>query len=141
MITKFISRAIIISSTRFVALSLPLCDMIMLGHQGNEYVKNFSVAVQLSQIFVILAVMLSIGINIVIGKSDRDRDKYIQGIFRYSIYLSFCLFITSLIMSIFIYNNNVAFLSYLILSISIFPLCIYISFANILESIDLEKNF
>ncbi|MDC9597849.1 MATE family efflux transporter [Xenorhabdus anantnagensis] len=136
----FISRALIISSTRFIALSLPLCDMIMLGHQGNEYVKNFSVAAQLSQVFVILSIMLSIGINIVVGKSHQEKKKYIQGVFRYSIYLAICLVIISLIITPVFYNHIEMLKIYLIFSISIFPLCIYIGFANILETIKLERK-
>ncbi|OTA21661.1 hypothetical protein Xbed_00411 [Xenorhabdus beddingii] len=137
----FIPRALIISSTRFIALSLPLCDMIMLGHQGNEYVKNFSVAAQLNQVFVILSIMLSIGINIVMGKSKyQEREKYIQGILRYSIYLAICLFIISLITAPIVHHNIEILKTYLILSISIFPLCISICFSNILETIKLEKK-
>ncbi|WP_319929957.1 MATE family efflux transporter [Xenorhabdus santafensis] len=141
MKNDFISRALIISSTRFIALSLPFCDMIMLGHQGNEYVKNFSVAAQLSQIFVILSIMLSIGINIVIGRTSyQDREKYIQGTFRYSIYLAISLFIFSLLTAPILHYNMDILKTYLILSISIFPLCISICFSNILETIKLEKK-
>ncbi|WP_047685004.1 MULTISPECIES: MATE family efflux transporter [Xenorhabdus] len=137
----FISRAFIISFTRFIALSLPLCDMIMLGHQGNEYVKNFSVAAQLNQIFVILSIMLSIGINIVIGKANhKKRQRYIQGVIRYSIYLSIYLFIIGLITSFILHDNSQALKTYLILNVSILPLCISIGFSNILETIKLEKK-
>ncbi|MDC9580267.1 MATE family efflux transporter [Xenorhabdus sp. PR6a] len=141
MKTDFISRALIISSTRFIALSLPFCDMVMLGHQGNEYVKNFSVAAQLSQIFIILSIMLSIGINIIIGRTNhQEREKYIQGILRYSIYLAISLFIISLLIAPILHHDIEALKTYLILSISIFPLCISICFSNILETIKLEKK-
>lgn len=136
----FFRRAIIISLTRFAALSLALADMIMLGHQSNYAVHAYTVASQIIQIFVILSVALSIGINIVIGRSRKDRGEKIRNTVQYSCFLSCILFASSLLGTFLVLADRSATASYLILSISILPLCLYVGFSSILETVGLEKK-
>ncbi|EJL6932140.1 hypothetical protein NMT09_003583, partial [Vibrio cholerae] len=140
MISIFIKRAFIISSTRFVALSLAMIDMIMLGHGNLSSVQDYTLASQISQVFVILSVMLSIGVNILLGKSQDSKRAVSQEIFGYSILVGVILLFISLFFGLFIDISSSAMKCYYILSASILPLAIYIGLSNILESIGLEKK-
>lgn len=136
----FLRRAITISLTRFVALSLALADMIMLGHQSNDAVQTYTLAYQIIQVFVILSVVLSIGINIVVGKSKEDRTEKISNTIQYSCLLSFILFASSLFGVFLVLDDESTTASYVVLSFSILPLCLYIGLSNILETVGLEKK-
>lgn len=140
MIATFLKRALVISATRFVALSLAMVDMIMLGHTNMAAVQDYTLASQVAQVFVILAVVLSIGINIVIGQNKEAPRQTAQEILGYSICLGVVLLVISLLVGQFFDASNHATQSYFILSISIFPLAIYVGLCNILEAQGVEKK-
>lgn len=140
MIATFLKRALVISATRFVALSLAMVDMIMLGHTNMLAVQDYTLASQVAQVFVILAVVLSIGINIVIGQNKEAPRQTAQEILGYSICLGVVLLVISLLVGQFFDATIHATQSYFILSISIFPLAIYVGLCNILEAQGLEKK-
>ncbi|ENM5855601.1 hypothetical protein NTE09_003633 [Vibrio mimicus] len=140
MITTFLKRAFVISATRFVALSLAMVDMVMLGHTNMMAVEDYTLASQVIQVFVILAVVLSIGINIVIGQSKDTARQTAQEILGYSVCLGGVLLFISLIVGQCFDASNHATQSYFLLSISIFPLAIYVGVCNILEAQGLEKK-
>ncbi|EPP22584.1 MATE family efflux transporter [Vibrio fluvialis] len=140
MIATFLKRALVISATRFVALSLAMVDMVMLGHTNMMAVEDYTLASQVIQVFVILAVVLSIGINIVIGQNKDTARQTAQEILGYSVCLGGVLLFISLIVGQFFDASNHATQSYFLLSASIFPLAIYIGVCNILETQGLEKK-
>lgn len=136
----FFYRALTLSLTRLVALSLGFVDMVMLGHQSNYAVHNYTIASQVIQIFVILSVVLSVGINIVISESQKEIAERVGNIVQYSLSLACVLFALSLFAVLLVLDDVKICLSYLVLSLSILPLCLYIGFANILETIGLPKQ-
>lgn len=140
MIATFLKRALVISTTRFVALSLAMVDMVMLGHTNIMAVEDYTLASQVIQVFVILAVVLSIGINIVIGQNKDTARQTAQEILGYSVCLGGVLLLISLIVGQFFDASNNATQSYFLLSVSIFPLAIYVGICNILEAQGLEKK-
>ena len=140
MIATFLKRALVISATRFVALSLAMVDMVMLGHTNIMAVEDYTLASQVIQVFVILAVVLSIGINIVIGQNKDTARQTAQEILGYSVCLGGVLLLISLIVGQFFDASNNATQSYFLLSVSIFPLAIYVGICNILEAQGLEKK-
>lgn len=140
MILDFIKRASTISATRFVALSLATIDMIMLGHTNISSVQDYTLASQLIQVFVILAVVLCIGINIVLGQSKDKLCRASQEILGYSICVGATLLTISLPFAGLVDGSRYAIQSYFILAASILPLSIYIGLSNILESQGLEKK-
>ena len=138
MIATFFKRALVISATRFVALSLAMVDMVMLGHTDIMAVEEYTLASQVIQVFVILAVVLSIGINIVLGQNKDTDCQTAQEILLFCL-LGGVLSLISLIASVFEPSNHTT-QSYFLLSVSIFPLAIYVGICNILEAQGLEKK-
>ncbi len=139
MIQNYLKKAVVISSTRFIALSLATVDMVMLGHTSLSEVQEYTVASQTAQVLVILAVVLSIGVNIIVGKNKHCIKRVGQEVIGYSLLVGLVLSMFGICLGLFI-DSFIGFnQSYDILCLSILPLTVYIGLANILESSGLER--
>ena len=140
MIQNYLKKAVVISSTRFIALSLAMVDMVMLGHTSLSEVQEYTVASQTAQVLVILAVVLSIGVNIIVGKNKHCIKRVGQEVIGYSLLVGVVLSMFGICLGLFV-DSFIGFnQSYDILCVSILPLTVYIGLANILESSGLERT-
>ena len=139
MIKQVLQQGFIISGSRLIALSMPMIDMMMLGRGSNENIANFTVANQMIQIFVILIISLSVGINILISKKQtRTQDVY--STIGYSSLIGLLLTVSALIIGYISLRENSAKDVYDILAIGLLPLAIFVAFSAILESKGFSKT-
>ncbi|WP_330924387.1 MATE family efflux transporter [Candidatus Sororendozoicomonas aggregata] len=139
MIKQILQQGLIISGTRLIALSMPMIDMMMLGRSTAEDVANFTVANQIIQVFVILIISLSVGINILVPKKN-TKSSDINNIIGYSIVVGFIITLVSIVSGFLFLKGSSSGDVYYILVLGLFPLSVFVGISAIMESKGFTRN-
>lgn len=132
-----IKRAVIISGSRLLALSMPIISFIILGYFNANEIALHTLATQLIQIAIVVLVMSGVGINFIMGGSNLDKEKLSRCSFGYLFCIGFlCFFIISVYG--FGYCSGIFLDIVIILAIGIPFTAGYVANSAILESVGHE---
>lgn len=134
-----INQSLVIGGAKFIALSMPFVDIIMLSKMAfdKNALSDYIFSTQIIQIFVVLSLSLSIGIPIFYNKIN-DKKHALQISISYAYLLGIVLFLLSILLFLCLDNyqkfTDSQYLTYLCLAIGILPLPAYIIFSHILDT-------
>lgn len=131
---EVIRQSLIISGSRLVALSMVTLDLMILGRLALDETADFALAVQFSQIYVVLALGLTVGVNIAFNLRKSHSRTVARSVAGYAIFTGFLLFLMSLVMGFFVTMSKNAQLSYFVLTLGIVPTTLYIALCAMIEA-------
>ncbi|MGE8636644.1 MAG: hypothetical protein ACN6P8_24090, partial [Achromobacter piechaudii] len=131
---EVIRQSLIISGSRLVALSMVTLDLMILGRLALDETADFALAVQFSQIYVVLALGLTVGVNIAFNLRKSHSRTVARSVAGYAVFTGFLLFLMSLVMGFSVTMSKNAQLSYFVLALGIVPTTLYIALCAMIEA-------
>lgn len=128
-----LKRAITLSGSRLLALSMPLLDFVILGYFYHTEIALHTLATQLIQIAIVILVTSAGGINFIAGKANVNKQAVACFCFGHLFYIGMTALLLFSLVGMLVYDGILAEII-AILSIGIpFTAC-YVANAAILES-------
>lgn len=137
---NIIKQATVIGASKFVALSMPFVDIIILSKLSNSTnaLSDYIFSTQIIQVFVVICLALSVGIPIFYNQHQNKKNA-ISTCMGYSLFLGVSVFSFSLLLLYFLSQNEqlttTQYLTYIYLSIGFLFLPAYIIFSHILDTL------
>lgn len=137
---NIIKQAIVIGASKFVALSMPFADIVILSKlsNSNNALSDYIFSTQIIQVFVVICLALSVGIPIFYNQ-HQDKKNAISTCMGYSLFLGVSVFSFSLLLLYFLSQNEqlttTQYLTYIYLAIGFLFLPAYIIFSHILDTL------
>lgn len=136
---EIVKQAITIGASKFVALSMPFADIVILSKlsKSQNSLADYVFSTQIIQVFIVLCLALSVGIPIFYNQS-KEKENSVSLCMGYSFFLGFIIFSLGLIL-LYLLNfiNPLTLtqqLTYIYLSFGILFLPAYIIFSHILDT-------
>lgn len=143
-IQPIIHQSLIIGGSKFIALSMPLADIVILSKMATQAqaLSDYIFATQIIQIFVVLSVTASVGIPIFYNQTP-DKKHAVQVCVAYAGVLGLALFVLGLflLMCLHAYSplSQTQYLTYVYLILGILSLPAYVVFSHILDTLGKSK--
>lgn len=131
---EVIRQSLTISGSRLVALSMVSLDLMILGRFSLSETADFALAVQFSQIYIVLALGLTVGVNIAFNLRKPHSKTIAGSIVGYALLAGVLLFLMSIPMAFFVEMSENARDSYYALAVGIAPTTIYIALCAMIEA-------
>lgn len=131
---EVIRQSLTISGSRLVALSMVSLDLMILNRFSLSETADFALAVQFSQIYIVLALGLTVGVNIAFNLRKPHSKTITGSIVGYALLAGILLFVMSIAMAFVVEMSENARDSYYALAVGIAPTTIYIALCAMIEA-------
>lgn len=129
-----IRQALTISGSRLVALSMVSVDLMILGRFSMSETADFALAVQYSQLFIVLALALTVGVNIAFNLRRAASESLARSISGYALFVGVGLFLISVPVGCYVDMTENARWSYFVLALGILPTTAYVALCAMVET-------
>lgn len=131
---RVLAQALIISGSRLVGLSMMTVDLMILARYSLTETADFALAAQFSQVFIVLAMGLTIGVNIVFN-ARKDSSQIICGaIAGYALLVGVALLLLALAMAFWLDMSANARQAYLVLALGVAPTAVMLAISAMAEA-------
>lgn len=124
----------IIAGSRLIALSMMTVDLMILGRFSLNETADFALAAQYSQIYIVLAMGLTVGVNIVFNVGKRRSEPVSAAIVGYAVFAGVVLCGLSIVMSCWLDMSANSRLAYYVLAVGIAPTTVFIAVSAMVEA-------
>ncbi len=129
-----IRQSLTISGSRLVALSMVSLDLMILGRFSLAETADFALAVQFSQVYIVLGLGLTVGVNIAFNMKKSSSSSIAGSVVGYALLVGSLLFLMSMAMGVAMQVSVNARDSYYALAVGIIPVTIYIALCALIEA-------